>query len=145
MSQGSSQVQIEFRAWTGKKMIYQDNQYLASFIRRAALQIMLDHEGTYIMEHESYLPNGGTIDEYLQQYIRLKDKNDRKAYIGDIVRLDKAIGLHDMRVFEINALDALGFSLLYDDADYDGINLQLIPFEIIGNIKENPELLEVQR
>jgi uncharacterized phage protein (TIGR01671 family) len=140
---GISGGRIEFRAWTGKKMIYQDTQYLASFIRRAVTQIILDHEGTSIKHHESYLPNGGTIDEYLQQYIRVDDKNGKKAYIGDIVRLDKAIGLHGMRTFEIVELHALGFSLCREDIyEYDGINLQLIPFEIIGNVKENPELLK---
>lgn len=129
-------------------MIYQENQYLASFIRRVVPQIIQDgprqgHGISDYREHERYLPNGGTIDEYLQQFIGLKDKNDKKAYIGDIVRLDTAIGLHGIKIYQIVPLHALGFSLLYDGHEYDGIHLQLIPFEIIGNCKENPELLGV--
>lgn len=144
---------IEFRAWTGKKMIYQGKnieqdkdlpckQYLGSFIRRVVPQIIWDHDETAsYYEHESYLPNGGTIDEYFMQYIRLKDKNGKKAYIDDIVRFDKPIGLHGIKIYQIVPTNSLGFSLLNDAYEYDGIELQLIPFEIIGNARENPELL----
>ncbi len=48
---------IKFRAWTGKQMVYQDEQYLVSFIRRVVPQIIVDHGGKAFSQHESYLPN----------------------------------------------------------------------------------------
>jgi hypothetical protein len=69
---------IKFRAWTGKEMIYQDKQYLASFIRRVVPQIIRDHGGEPFSQHESYLPNGGNLDEYLMQFTGLKDYKDKE-------------------------------------------------------------------
>jgi hypothetical protein len=53
--------EIKFRAWTGKEMYYQDDQYLASFVRRAVPKIIGGHGGDDYRDHESYLPNGGDI------------------------------------------------------------------------------------
>lgn len=66
-------------------MLYQDTQYLASFIRRIVPEIILDHGGEAFSQHESYLPNGGVIDEYLMLYIGRKDQHGIEIYEDDKV------------------------------------------------------------
>src|SRR5258707_1156960 len=131
---------IKFRAWTGKKMMCQDKQYLASFIRRVVPQIILDRGGEDYREHESYLPNGGAISEYLMQFTGLTDKNGKDIYEHDVIRM-----------FGFRELDIV---LWCDNGFYtvplnsEDVSPSLIPHdhrgksdsvEIIGNIYENPE------
>lgn len=139
---------IKFRAWTGKKMMYQEKQYLASFIRRAVTAIMIDHDIEDYRDHESYLPNGGVIDEYLMQFTGIEDNHNAPIYEGDIVRFKNEreyvvgvvqFGKHNgafcfyvpqdnLRIPMLNFMSTLSLAATYD-------------FEIIGNIHENAELL----
>lgn len=138
---------IEFRAWTGKKMIYQDNQYLGSFIRRVVPRIIEDHGGEHYREHESYLPNGGTIDEYLQQFTCIKDKNGKKVYIGDIIDCNYTwwgLPIHERHVVRWSEfMQILPFhqAFSYGSDRRLWINDLANKFGVIGNACENPELL----
>lgn len=152
--------EIEFRAWTGKKMIYQGKniaqdqelpckQYLGSFIRRVVLQIMLDNDAATPLDHESYLPNGGNIDEYLMQYIGLTDKNGRKIFRGDILKFKG----DDTGIVEFGKqngawclfLPHVGTGIRVPMLNFIQNTMSLVAsndFEIIGNIYEYPELVE---
>lgn len=70
---------------------------------------------------------------------RLKDKNGKDIYKGDIIKhcpLGKEVIQEvDDRIFAILQLD-------FFDTGQDKVNL-LRPIEILGNIYENPELLDV--
>ena len=78
----------------------------------------------------------------LMQYTGLKDKNGKEVYESDIV-----IGIYNkIGIIQYYALTPRsGFGIQYWDKDSlrwsDEIGLE---FEVIGNIYENPELLETK-
>lgn len=129
-------------------MMYQEQQYLGSFLRRVVTRIMLEHGSDTPMEHESYLPQGKSIDDYLLQYTGLLDKNGKKIYEADIVKFrsgneyevgEVVFGKHNgafcfflpkegIRVPMLNFMATMSLAATYD-------------FEVIGNRYEHPELL----
>ncbi len=119
-------------------MYYQDDQYLVSFVRRAVPMIIVGHGGEVYREHESYLPNGGNIDEYLMQFTGILDKNGKEIYEGDIVVFDGLSNREDKVVGEgeVNFIcGAFGVDAYYLH------ELKNTRLEVIGNIYENPDLL----
>lgn len=88
-----------------------------------------------------FYPDWFEVDpETVGQYTGLKDKNGKKIFEGDIVRYGDTV--HKV-VFE-QRNDTAHFGLVYSD-------IETLPFdyyqdlkqiEIIGNIHDNPELLE---
>lgn len=85
--------------------------------------------------------------DYLEcmQYTGLKDKNDKEIYEGDIIKLTYA---DKKTVFEciIKYVEDCAYYMLEDIKDSDNLDtfcgFSNEQFEIIGNIYENPELLE---
>lgn len=80
-----------------------------------------------------------TMDEpfYLMQYTGLKDKNGKEIYEGDIVSGWKDSHWHDGKdrvLKEVEWTDEL--------AGFNIIQIEMRTCEVIGNIYENPELLE---
>lgn len=81
---------------------------------------------------------------YIMQYTGLKDKNGKEIYEGDIVIPDRApycMGLEDGDPVIIEWLDCGGWYPFSDDED--GMPYpNPVRSEIIGNIYENPKLME---
>ena len=111
-----NQREIKFRAWDGKKMLYSDNI------------------GGFAIDD---LRNGFWQD--VMQFTGLKDKNGKEIYEGDILEaLDKHKGFvkYEKDSFIV---DGKATHIFY--TSFRILSLHISQQEIIGNIYQNPELL----
>jgi len=108
--------EIKFRAWDKEKkeMVY-------------GVWISPDGEPAINEGHDRWYP----LEKLAMQYTGLKDKNGKEIWEGDIVRELKDSWIE---VVEWDDMDS-GFKPFNDHREVP------IAFEIIGNIYENPELI----
>jgi hypothetical protein len=115
-----------------------------------------EHNVMYGWEHivesgalSEYLSLGGEGDSNhspIMQYTGLKDKNGMEIYEGDILQLNKYdrvwIQFRNGKFTTMNVFKGKYIAR----SDYDSNDLDRVLFGIvIGNIYENPELLEVTK
>ena len=88
--------------------------------------------------------------EHSQQYTGLKDKKDREIYEGDIIRIKKSHHYGDKVpttvTFQIEhdggcSYSMIGISPEYNNGSDYALHDLVEECEVIGNIYENPELL----
>jgi uncharacterized phage protein (TIGR01671 family) len=79
----------------------------------------------------------------LMQYTGLKDKNGKEIYEGDIVFRD-ILGEDEIYVVEYNPIDA-GYNPFCVAGEYNDEWILTKHSRVIGNIYENPELLESEK
>lgn len=119
--------ELKFRVWSEE-----DREY------RTDLNVFRLVEGKIFCTSPSYSLEGDRFD--IEQYTMLRDKNGKEIYEGDIVSYDYGFGTY---IVTYRRYDA---SFVLEDDDREEIlNLVLSghPFyKVIGNIHENPELLE---
>jgi len=126
--------EIKFRAWDEKNnyWIYGDQP---------------KNDDLFI---ENVNPKNNTIyeithwkDTILMQYTGVKDKNGKEIYEGDIVQIKYALSSNKGIVEYIHdkySINSKKYDMFYD---YNGEKIfSWNELEIIGNIYENPELLE---
>ncbi len=80
-----------------------------------------------------------------EQFTGLLDKNGKEIYEGDIVKFEDVSGYKDGCASVIWHEDSCGYYLENDDDNIYDTLYDFTPsyqMEIIGNIHENPELLE---
>lgn len=85
------------------------------------------------------------IDQCIEQYTGLKDKNSKEIYEGDIVQIDS---MDELRVGYVE-LVADQYCIVCGEEDGHKIVAEFYYYskpeencEVIGNIHDNPELLE---
>jgi len=82
-------------------------------------------------------------DSVLMQYTGLKDKNGREIYEGDILRLKAKKGYEYLGDVGVIRMSYSAYVIGTSTGEYLFIYFDEV--EIIGNIYENPELLEVNK
>lgn len=87
-------------------------------------------------------------DSILMQFTGLKDKNEKEIYEGDIALVTAPDTYGSQKRIAIEFKDGAYLiewgNMFYDGADITTINWAMVfdfQFEVIGNIYENPELL----
>ena len=126
--------EIKFRAWVKeKKAIFE--VVLINYVTKKV---------TYLLERVGHLlsiRDAKFNDVELMQYTGLKDKNNKEIYDGDI------IFLHGSKYKVIFKTEGARFVLRNNEFELEitFINNNNKRMEIIGNIYENPELMEEVR
>lgn len=125
--------EIKFRAWS-EKFIDKPMEYFELG------EFFFDKNGISIPFEETEV----------MQYTGLKDKNGKEIYEGDILSYKSAHPKHDGKVFNNVVEFAIGQSLCGWRMRNKSCIVKATPYkfvisEIIGNIYENPELLETKK
>lgn len=121
---------FKFRAWDKS----QNKMYQVRGIN-------FDNEDLWLKINETQIMGANLFEVELMQYTGLKDKNGKEIFEGDILlylRKSKRIVSYKNGAF-IRYYGNYNEYLLYDSFIEDGY---LTDYEVIGNIYENPELLE---
>jgi len=131
--------EIKFRAWSSwyKKMCYYDLRRLKKkHLKLASLNICLQKEQR----------------ETLMQYTGLKDKNGKEIYEGDILKMEKIVDNKKV-TFSSSKRKETSYIVKWESYGWDvpsslcsdnpGVR-KIYKHTIIGNIYENPELLETK-
>ena len=134
--------EIKFRAWDEeeKKMHYSDSKldYGIWFsLDRGKVECLRNcaYTDSFGDEHDDWQP----LDN-IMEYTGLKDECGKEIYEGDICK-----NIVDNHILKVTYWETDG-SYMFEDQNENGNGYNLYEFgevEVIGNIFENPELLEV--
>lgn len=135
--------EVKFRIWdkTSNRMLYQDDferveldtkNKMVSLVRSETI------ESSYVLDYED------SIEAEIMQYTGLKDKNGKKVYEDDIIQYShKAVGMILRKVRMKYGM--WGIEGIVKGTQIPFANILESEYEVIGNIHENPELLEGER
>ncbi|MFD1484667.1 YopX family protein [Lacticaseibacillus baoqingensis] len=126
--------EIKFRVWD------KDSEWMDNVVRLEA-----DDSG-HIDTAEGY---GDVYHNFvLMQYTGLRDKNGREIYEGDIVKLHQVVLSPDDTIGWVEYTAQYGYSIRFGKRrcrQSDWATDEGAKYEVIGNIFENPELLEADK
>jgi uncharacterized phage protein (TIGR01671 family) len=130
--------EIKFRAWDKK-----DKRMIVD--KQGFIPLIVTNKSVFKLDPTSEKDRWIEIDKNrfeLMQYTGLKDKNGKEIYEGDIIKSNS----HKPTTFKIEFIEG-GFCATQNDKDYPLDINHFYPsvgcmIEVIGNIYENPELLE---
>ena len=129
--------ELKFRAW--KEVNGKMHRWICPPIPRASDFIEISRD----MDIRNFIKGADVIE----QYTGLKDKNGKEIYEGDIVHYTERIAPNKSSTYEVyydrtHAMYALSpVDGKIDVGEFYGYIMRQ-QYEVIGNIHENPELLE---
>ena len=105
------------------------------------------HDYSGIVNLNKEIQNELPINDILMQYVGLKDKKDKEIYEGDIISYKYFKGFSELEqeiIAKVEFIEGCFGFYEYKREDDDYFNkYDLSNTVVIGNIYENPELLEV--
>lgn len=134
--------EIKFRAWDEDIKVFVPLQEWIEELKNSKVRL-LDKE---IITNFINLPNLliALNNTKIMQYTGLKDKNGKEIYEGDIVSLFYETQISEVRFNSKYGCWEVKVQLSIHSQGWDLLGNHLGESEVIGNIYENPELLEVE-
>jgi uncharacterized phage protein (TIGR01671 family) len=135
--------EIKFRAWDKETKTMISDEWIQTLDLRGDGSWTIYLGGgmkQYLTQKQS---DKKITDCVLLQYTGLKDKNGKEIYEGDIVCQFKG-SEYKAHYIVCWRNDHAGFWLYYKDEPHLDLNHYRVKLEVIGNIYENPELMEIK-
>lgn len=131
----------KFRVWVkiGKRMVFSDDILAIDYENKKIVTQQVYFESGLAVERDIYCYDFDDIE--LMQSTGLKDKNEKEVFVGDIIKCTKGCPHEVYLEKEYGGTFIGGMPAVYLKGFGDGYAWTEYE-EIIGNIYENPELLE---
>ncbi|MBZ4301825.1 YopX family protein [Streptococcus pneumoniae] len=131
----------KFRVWVkiGKRMVFSDDILAIDYENKKIVTQQVYFESGLAVERDIYCYDFDEIE--LMQSTGLKDKNEKEVFVGDIIKCTKGCPHEVYLEKEYGGTYIGGMPAVYLKGLLSGY-VWTEDEEIIGNIYENPELLE---